>query len=115
MFFRSQFPVRSEACTGNPGPAHRFSSFTVKQANKLGVTGFVQNEDDGSVSPQPRQCCIYRYLLVIEVGGEAQADNDAIKKFLKALEQGPSMAEVNGVEKSDMDTKDGESGFEQSG
>lgn len=47
-----------------------------------------------------------------QVEGEAQGDNDSIQKLLKDLNQGPSAAHVVKVEKSETETKEGESSFE---
>ncbi|EON63754.1 hypothetical protein W97_02982 [Coniosporium apollinis CBS 100218] len=71
------------------------SSFTVKQANKVGVTGYVKNASDGSVQ------------------GEAQGEESSLKQFVEHLNKGPSAADVNKVETSDIEPKQGESGFSQ--
>lgn len=47
-----------------------------------------------------------------QVEGEAQGDDDSIQKLLKDLNQGPSAAHVVKVEKSETETKEGESSFE---
>ncbi|KAF2001458.1 Acylphosphatase [Amniculicola lignicola CBS 123094] len=66
---------------------------TVKQAQKIGVTGFVKNLSDGSVQ------------------GEAQGSEDALKEFVSHLHKGPPAASVSDVEHSEMSSKAGESGF----
>ncbi|KAF2274007.1 Acylphosphatase [Westerdykella ornata] len=70
-----------------------FRSFTQKQANKLGLTGFVRNASDGTVQ------------------GEAQGSDETLEDFLQHLHSGPRAATVTGVEHSDMPTKAGESNF----
>ncbi|KAF2108406.1 Acylphosphatase-like domain-containing protein [Lophiotrema nucula] len=70
-----------------------FRSFTHKQANSIGITGFVSNASDGTVQ------------------GEAQGSADAIKEFVGHLNTGPSAASVNEVKQKEMETKSGESGF----
>jgi len=57
------------------------------------VTGFVQNEPDGTVS------------------GEAQGSESTIRDFLKLINEGPSHASVSNVEQTDIETKDGEEKF----
>ncbi|KAL8889560.1 MAG: hypothetical protein Q9205_002433 [Flavoplaca limonia] len=46
-----------------------------------------------------------------KVEGEAQGDDEAIQKLLKVLESGPPAASVTKVEKSEVDTKEGESSY----
>ncbi|KAF2739556.1 Acylphosphatase [Polyplosphaeria fusca] len=70
-----------------------FRSYTSKQANRIGVTGWVTNADDGSVQ------------------GEAQGSEDNINHFIQHLNKGPSAASVSGVEHDTISTKSGESGF----
>ena len=48
----------------------------------------------------------------LQVEGEAQGNEDALQKFLKDINEGPKHAHVVKVEKSTIDTKDGESSFE---
>ena len=45
--------------------------------------------------------------------GEAQGDADSIKKLLKDLNDGPRHAHVVKLEKQEIDTVEGEGGFEQ--
>ncbi|KAF2205056.1 Acylphosphatase [Delitschia confertaspora ATCC 74209] len=70
-----------------------FRQFTAKHGEKVGVTGHVQNTPDGSVT------------------GEAQGSHDAIDKFVQHLNKGPPAASVSNVEHSEIDAKEGESGF----
>ena len=70
-----------------------FRSFTQKQAKSIGLTGFVTNKSDGTVQ------------------GEAQGSEDALNQFVQHLNKGPSAASVKSVDKSDIATKSGESGF----
>ncbi|KAF4554608.1 Hypothetical protein D9617_4g003630 [Elsinoe fawcettii] len=72
-----------------------FRSYTVKQASQAGVTGYVKNDSDGSVT------------------GEAQGSDSALSKFVQHLNMGPSAAKVDKVDVRDISTKDGESGFDQ--
>ncbi|EOD46188.1 acylphosphatase family protein [Neofusicoccum parvum] len=72
-----------------------FRAYTVENANEIGVTGFVKNASDGTVI------------------GEAQGDGAQIQKFVQWLNKGPSAAKVCGVEQSEIDLKQGESGFKQ--
>ena len=51
-------------------------------------------------------------LTTFEVVGEAQGDEEALSKLLKDINQGPSAAHVVKVEKSEIDTKEGETSFE---
>lgn len=67
----------------------------MSQADKLNVTGFVKNADDGSVV------------------GEAQGDQSALDKFVQHLNMGPRAAEVHKVDHKDIATKEGESSFNQ--
>ncbi|MCJ1354202.1 MAG: hypothetical protein MMC33_004189 [Icmadophila ericetorum] len=46
-----------------------------------------------------------------KVEGEAQGDEEAIKKLLKDLNNGPSYAHVVKLEKSEIDVVEGESEF----
>ncbi|KAF2232821.1 Acylphosphatase [Viridothelium virens] len=70
-----------------------FRSYTRRQAQGLGVTGFVKNVEDGSVQ------------------GEAQGTDEQLKEFIQHLNKGPQAAIVNGVEHSEIETKEGESSF----
>ncbi|GAM85575.1 hypothetical protein ANO11243_035820 [Dothideomycetidae sp. 11243] len=47
------------------------------------------------------------------VSGEAQGDEGALDRFVQVLNIGPSAADVSKVDKKDIPTKDGESGFHQ--
>lgn len=57
-----------------------FRYFTVRQAESLGLAGWVENLDDGSV-----QAC-------------AEGTEDAITTFLEALRQGPRFSRVEDLE-----------------
>ncbi|KAL1993499.1 hypothetical protein VTN49DRAFT_3448 [Thermomyces lanuginosus] len=70
-------------------------AFTQKRANEYGVTGWVKNTLDGKV-----------------VEGEAQGEEEAVQKLLKAVDQGPRLAHVVKLEKQELSPTDGESGFE---
>jgi len=71
-----------------------FRNFTRRQAQTHGITGWVRN------TPQSK------------VEGEAQGDEEGIKKFLKDIDKGPTHAHVVKLEKTDLDVKQGETGFE---
>lgn len=45
--------------------------------------------------------------------GEAQGEESSLKQFVEHLNKGPSAADVNKVETSDIEPKQGESGFSQ--
>lgn len=55
----------------------------------------MKNADDGSVI------------------GEAQGSENALDKFVQALNMGPGAAEVNKVQQKDIEVKEGEKGFDQ--
>lgn len=52
-------------------------------------------------------------LILVQVVGEAQGSEDALKDFVEYLHQGPSAADVTKVSQSDIETKSGETGFGQ--
>ncbi|GIZ48923.1 hypothetical protein CKM354_001196600 [Cercospora kikuchii] len=72
-----------------------FRSFTAEKAQSLSVTGYVKNASDGTVV------------------GEAQGSSSNLDKFVQHLNMGPRAAKVSKVDQKDIDTKDGESSFEQ--
>lgn len=51
------------------------------------------------------------YLLLLQVRGEAQGPEEQLKEFIKHINKGPSHARVTGVEHSEIQTKEDESGF----
>lgn len=57
-----------------------FRFYTMEEAAKLDLKGYVKNEDDGSVMVQ------------------AEGYEDDLKKFLKWCQQGPPLAQVEKVE-----------------
>ncbi|OCL04456.1 hypothetical protein AOQ84DRAFT_249467, partial [Glonium stellatum] len=75
-------------------------NFTAKQANSIGVKGFIRNASDGTASSH-----------LIKVTGEAQGSDQALKEFVQHLNKGPPAANVTGVEHSKIDVKQGESRF----
>jgi acylphosphatase len=104
-----QLQVPSPVRHPSPSVDATSRSFTQKQAKSIGVTGFVTNASDGSVGnhhflPCPRADSV-------QVQGEAQGSDDAIKQFVQHLNKGPSAASVAGVEHSEISTKSGESDF----
>jgi acylphosphatase len=84
-------------------------NFTRRQATSIGVTGFVTNASDGTVSATRRTASSYADYT--QVRGEAQGSDDAIKEFVQHLKKGPSAASVSGVVQSEISAKSGESGF----
>ena len=48
-----------------------------------------------------------------EVIGEAQGSASSLDKFVQHLNMGPTHAKVSKVDQKDIDTKEGESKFEQ--
>ncbi|MDX5437531.1 MAG: acylphosphatase [Pontibacter sp.] len=72
-----------------------FRASTVDKAEELGLTGFVQNEDDGTV-----------YL-------EAEGDAEALKKLEQWAHEGPKRARVEKVEVEEKEELKGFDGFEQ--
>ncbi|EXJ64112.1 acylphosphatase [Cladophialophora yegresii CBS 114405] len=70
-----------------------FRDFAQSQASSYGVTGFVSNTSDGKVA------------------GEAQGDDESLKKLKADLNEGPKAAQVVKVEVKDIATKDGEKSF----
>ncbi|HYG04611.1 MAG TPA: acylphosphatase [Chryseosolibacter sp.] len=65
-----------------------FRASTKEQADALGITGFVRNEEDGSV-----------YI-------EAAGSDDAIEAFLRWCRQGPPRARVDHCEVNEVSFKD---------
>ena len=61
-------------CPANPSTNNIDSSWTADKAKGLGLTGYVQNESDGTVA------------------GEAQGDQSSLDKFVQHLNKGPSAA-----------------------
>ncbi|KIV95675.1 hypothetical protein PV10_03299 [Exophiala mesophila] len=70
-----------------------FRDFTRKKATSYGLTGFVRNTSDGKVK------------------GEAQGEEDSLKKLKGDLNEGPRAAHVVKLEFKEIDSKDGESSF----
>jgi len=75
----------------------------------------VQNASDGTVgihiSWTSREEKEWLNEFDIQVKGEAQGSEDALKEFVSHLNKGPPAASVTGVEHENVDTKDGETGF----
>lgn len=71
-----------------------FRYFSKRNANILGVCGWVQNLDDGDVE-------IY-----------AQADDDTLEKFRLLIEKGPFSSKVKKVIVSELDVDEKYSHFE---
>ena len=47
-----------------------------------------------------------------KVQGEVQGEDSVLQKFMKDIGVGPSAAKVDKLEKTALDVKDGETGFE---
>ncbi|KAH8175754.1 acylphosphatase domain-containing protein [Sarocladium implicatum] len=71
-----------------------FRYFAQKKANEYGVTGWCRNTPDNKVE------------------GEAQGPDEAVSKFLKAVDQGPSQAKVVQLSTEGRDVVEGESKFD---
>ncbi|MCJ1473331.1 hypothetical protein MMC13_001982 [Lambiella insularis] len=71
-----------------------FRSFAQKKASAYGLTGWVSNTNNDKVV------------------GEAQGDDDSVRKLLKDLNDGPGPAHVVKVEKDELELKEGEKSFE---
>lgn len=52
-------------------------------------------------------------LIGDQVIGEAQGSESSLDKFVQHLNMGPTHAKVSKVEQKDIETKEGESKFEQ--
>ena len=72
-----------------------YRASTQEKARELGLAGFVQNEDDGTV-----------YL-------EAEGTVEAIDKLVKWAHEGPSRAEVHKVDVERLGKLNGFTDFEQ--
>ncbi|GAB3202778.1 acylphosphatase [Pontibacter aydingkolensis] len=72
-----------------------FRASTQEKAQALGLTGFVQNEDDGTV-----------YL-------EAEGDAEALRKLEQWVHEGPKNAKVSRVDIKNIKELKGFDGFEQ--
>lgn len=70
-----------------------FRYHSERQARRLGLSGWVRNDDDGSVR--------------LEVQGE----DDAVAEFVDWLQTGPPAAVVDHVDVDDVDVRADEAGF----
>lgn len=70
-----------------------FRNFTISQAQTHGVTGWVRNNESEGVE------------------GEAQGNEDALRKFIKDIDEGPRAAKVMKLDTKDIPVKEGESDF----
>ncbi|RYO87261.1 hypothetical protein DL766_010318 [Monosporascus sp. MC13-8B] len=71
-----------------------FRYFTQKKATEYRITGWCRNTDEATVE------------------GEAQGEEDVIKRFLKDVNNGPPHARVVKVETQPRDLQEGETAFE---
>lgn len=65
-----------------------FRDFIKKQADILGIKGFVRNDPDGTVY------------------AEAEGEEENIKKFIDLCKEGPDFSKVNKVEAEEGEIKD---------
>ena len=70
-------------------------AWAVSKAKDLDITGYAKNASNGTVV------------------GEAQGTSDSVKQFVDSLYKAPSPAKVSKVESSDMQTKEGDKGFQR--
>jgi len=70
-----------------------FRYHTVQQAERLGLTGWVRNHDDGSVRL------------------EVQGPSSVVDELVRWLHEGPPHARVDGVQEDAVDVREGEAGF----
>ena len=75
------------------GVGYRY--FAMKEAEKLGIKGYVRNLPDGSVE-------------VVYIPDNPEAE----QAFLESLKKGPFLARVDSIEKTEITLPDGLSGFE---
>lgn len=68
-----------------------FRNFTQRRARRLGVTGWVRNERDGSVRL------------------EAEGPRDALQSLVEAVGEGPRLAQVDDI---DVDWSDADGDFD---
>jgi acylphosphatase len=71
-----------------------YRHYTTKKANTIGLTGFVRNEDDGSV-----------YI-------EAQGNADGLNELVEWCRHGPERARVQKVESTEIPSRE-EIAFQQ--
>ncbi|OJJ50158.1 hypothetical protein ASPZODRAFT_128775 [Penicilliopsis zonata CBS 506.65] len=70
-----------------------FRDFTQKHATVYGLHGWVKNTSDGRVE------------------GEAQGEEETLKKLLKDIDKGPRLAHVVKLEKKEVAVEEGEDHF----
>ncbi|KAI9781143.1 MAG: hypothetical protein M1839_006251 [Geoglossum umbratile] len=93
------------------------SKFTHQKATEYGLTGWVRNTEGGKVPPfaDPARDRAIRSLqnlwCIAQVEGEAQGDEDSLKKLLADINRGPTYAHVVKLEKSEKDTDGSETSF----
>ena len=90
---RGMATVRRAATVTGRVQGVSFRWHTERQAERLGLTGWVRNHDDGSVRL------------------EAQGPADAVDELVRWLHDGPSHARVIGVEVDAVEPRDDEVGF----
>lgn len=83
-----------QLCIGGRVQGVGFRFYTVKTANKLGLTGYVRNLRDGRVEAY------------------AEGDEETLKEFVDKLKEGPMMASVRKVDQQWQDATSGYSAFD---
>ncbi len=73
-----------------------FRAWMVREAQSLGVWGWVRNRSDGTVE------------------ATVHGDTDAVEELLRRCWRGPTLAAVRSIDESDAEPPDGE-GFRQTG
>ncbi|ATY58469.1 acylphosphatase [Cordyceps militaris] len=72
-----------------------FRYFTRKRAQAYGLTGWCRNTPDNKASAGPsRDSNDMLTLILVQVQGEAQGEDDAVDKLIKDVDQGPRGATV---------------------
>ncbi|KAI7508439.1 Alternative oxidase [Hortaea werneckii] len=89
MSKRIQYTVEGEVQGVN------YRAWAVSKAKDFDITGYAKNASNGTVV------------------GEAQGSSDSVKQFVDSLYKAPSPAKVSKVESSDMQIKEGDSGFQR--
>jgi acylphosphatase len=86
-------PVRRAITVTGRVQGVSFRYFTVQEAERLGLTGWVRNHEDGSVRL------------------EVQGPSSAVEELVRWLHEGPPHARVDGVQEDAVDVRDGDAGF----
>ncbi|KXH66904.1 acylphosphatase [Colletotrichum salicis] len=79
-----------------------FRYFTQKRATEYGLTGWCRNTDNNKCAAD---------AIGTQVEGEAQGDEDALKKLLKDIDEGPRSARVVKLDQEERDVVPDEKDF----